>query len=433
MTHGPYHALRFAPFRWFLMGGLLANTGTAIQGVAIGWEMYDRTNNPLALGAVGLVQAIPMLLFTLPAGYLADVLDRRRLIFWSMVGSTLTSLGLAAFSLAEGSIGVMYALLFLDSTFNRLGWPARSAIRPLLVPPEAFENAVKIGTTMMQVSAMVGPALGGFVIAWRLSAAYLVCAASSIVFMVCLGRVALPDAPRAPRGRMWRQLGEGIRFVWHQQLLLGAISLDLFAVLLGGAVYLLPVYTRDLIPLTGTGLSPEQALGWLRAAPAAGALCMAVMLTHRPPMRHAGRSMLLAVAGFGLATIVFGLSRSFWLSMAMLFLTGLFDNVSVVIRQTLVQIATPNQMRGRVSAVSAIFIGSSNELGGFESGLVARLFNPVASVVSGGIGTLAVVAAWTTAFPSLRRVTTLNHLPQLVERKPPPRSPVPTQSVIIND
>jgi MFS family permease len=411
MSHDPYHALRFAPFRWYLLGGVLTSIGTAIQGVAIGWEMYDRTNDALALGAVGLVQAVPMFLFTLPAGYLADVVDRRRLIFWSLLGSTLTSFALAWFSLKQGSIGAMYLLLFLDSTFNRLGWPARSAVLPLLVPREAFENAVKLGSTLMQVAAMVGPALGGFVVAWRLPAAYAICAATSVLFMACLGRVTLLEAPRSAPGNMWRQLGEGIRFVRHQQLLLGAISLDLFAVLLGGAVYLLPIFTRELIPLEGTGLSPEQALGWLRAAPAAGALCMALVLTHRPPMRNAGRNMLLAVAGFGLATIVFGLSRNLWLSMAMLFLTGLFDNVSVVVRQTLVQLATPNEMRGRVSAVSAIFIGSSNELGGFESGLVARLFTPVISVVSGGIGTLAVVAAWATAFPALRRVKALDAPP----------------------
>jgi MFS family permease len=405
--HDPYHALRYPPFRRFLVGAFLVNVGTAVQGVAIGWEIYVRTDSALALGAVGLVQAVPMLLFTLPAGYLADVLDRRRLIAWSLAGSTLTSLGLALFSAGQGSIGMMYVLLFLDATFNRMGWPARSALVPLLVPRNAFENAVTLRTTLMQVSAMVGPAAGGFVVAWRLPAAYLLCAATSLVFMGLLARLAVADAPRAAGGKMWSRLAEGFRYVRGQQLLLGAISLDLFAVLLGGAVYLLPIFARDLLPLEGTGLSPEQALGWLRAAPAAGALCMALALTHLPPMKRAGRNLLLAVAGFGMATIVFGLSRNLWLSMAMLFLTGLFDSVSVVVRQTLVQLATPNEMRGRVSSVSAVFIGSSNELGGFESGLVARFFGPVVSVVSGGIGTLVVVAVWAARFPALRRVRTL--------------------------
>jgi MFS family permease len=201
---------------------------------------------------------------------------------------------------------------------------------------------------------------------------------------------------------------EGLQFVWHKKILLGAISLDLFAVLLGGAVYLLPIFARDIIDLGPTGLSPEQAMGWLRAAPAAGAMVTALILTHSPPFKKAGRTMLLAVAGFGVATIVFGLSRNFWLSMAMLALTGALDNISVVIRHVLVQMSTPNEMRGRVSAVNAIFISSSNELGGFESGTVARLFGPVISVVSGGIGTLVVVLSWAGLFPRLRRVGRLD-------------------------
>lgn len=418
-SHDPYRALRFTSFRWYLFGALLVNIGTAIQGVAIGWEMYDRTGDALALGAVGLVQAIPMLLFTLPAGYLADVMDRRRLILWSLAGSTLTSLGLAVFSLRQGSVGMMYVLLFLDSTFNRLGWPARSALVPLLVPRQVFENAVKLRTTLFHVAAMVGPAVGGFVVAWRLPAAYMVCAATSMIFMGFLGRIRVADGEQVVAGHMWRRLAEGIRYVREHQVLLGAISLDLFAVLLGGAVYLLPIFARDLLRLEGTGLSPELALGWLRAAPAAGALCMALVLTHLPPMRKAGRNMLLAVAGFGIATVIFGLSRNVWLSMAMLFLTGLFDSISVVVRQTLVQLATPNEMRGRVSAVSAIFIGSSNELGGFESGLVARLFNPVISVVSGGLGTLAVVAIWAARFPALRRVGALDETREASDGKHP--------------
>ena len=202
---------------------------------------------------------------------------------------------------------------------------------------------------------------------------------------------------------MVAQLADGLRFVWRQKIILGTISLDLFAVLLGGAVYLLPIFARDILVARPFGLSPEQALGWLRAAPALGAFVTAVVLAHRPPMQQAGKTMLWAVAGFGVATIVFGFSRCFWLSFGMLFLTGLFDNVSVVVRHTLVQLRTPNEMRGRVSAVNSMFIGSSNELGGFESGLVARLFGPVVSVVSGGIGTLMVVGVWARLFPGLRR------------------------------
>lgn len=405
--HDAYAALRIPAFRRFLLGGQLTRIGTAGQTVAIGWEMYSRTNEPFALGLVGLVQAIPMLVLTLPAGYLADILDRRKLMIASMILTSITSLGLAGFSYVEGPIWVMYALLFLDSCALRLGWPARSALMPLLVPKDVFESSVKWRTSLGQISGMVGPAVGGFIVAWSIPAAYLISAGSTIVFIFVLLSIRVPDAPRARPGKMWRQVADGIGFVWRKKVLLGAISLDLFGVLLGGAVYLLPIFARDIIDLSGLGLSPEQALGWLRAAPAAGALVTALVLAHLPPMRKAGRTMLLAVAGFGVATIVFGLSRNLWLSMAMLALTGALDNISVVVRHTLVQMSTPNEMRGRVSAINAVFISSSNELGGFESGTVAHFFGPVVSVISGGVGTLLIVLGWTGLFPSLRRVKRL--------------------------
>jgi MFS family permease len=402
--HDPYAALRIPAYRRLLLGSQIINIGTSAQSLAIAWEMYSRTNEPLALGFVGLVQAIPMLLLTLPAGYLADVFDRRMLMIVSIVLATATSLGLAAFSYFHGSISVMYVLLFLDSCALRLGWPASSAMLPLLVPREAFENAIKWRTTLWQISGMVGPAVGGFIIAWSLPAAYVICAASNVVFILLLLSIHVPPGTRAVPGRMFRQVAEGVAFVWRKKVLLGAISLDLFGVMLGGAVYLLPIFARDIIASAGFGFSPEQTLGYLRAAPAAGALVMAVVLTHTRPMRKAGRTMLLAVAGFGAATIVFGLSKNLWLSMAMLALTGALDNISVVVRHTMVQLATPNEMRGRVSAVNAMFISSSNELGGFESGAVAQFFGPVVSVVSGGIGTIAIVLAWTGLFPDLRKV-----------------------------
>jgi len=408
--HDPYAAFRIPAYRRYTFAQMLLQVGTAGQGLAIGWEIYQRTNDALLLGLVGLVQAVPMLLFTLPAGYLADVFDRRKLILLSMLGACLTSLGLAAFSYWQGSIWMMYLLLFLDSASLRLGWPARAALLPALVPRNVFENAVKWRTSMGQISGMIGPVVGGFVLAWWLPGAYLVAAASAVLFMFVLASLPIAATTRAPRGRMLTQLGEGVLFVWRNKLLLGAISLDMFAVLLGGAVYLLPVYARDIIDLGGVGLSPEESLGWLRAAPAAGALIMALTLAHRPPIRRAGRTLLLAVAGFGIATVIFGLSRNFWLSLGMLFLTGVFDNISVVIRHTLVQVITPDEMRGRVSAVNAVFIGSSNELGGFESGLVARWFDAVTSVVSGGIGTLVIVLAWAGLFPRLRRFGALTEV-----------------------
>jgi MFS family permease len=408
--HDPYSALRIGLFRNYLIASSLVSMGTAAQGLAIGWEVYDRTGEALSLGLVGLVQAIPMLLFTLPAGYLADVYDRRKLMMLSLAGATLTSLGLAAFSYHELSVNWMYGLLFLDATMLRMGGPARSAIMPLLVPEEEFENAVKWRTSLQQITGIGGPALGGFIIAYNIQAAYVLSAVSSLAFIVFLFGMQLPTAARSARGQMIEQVAEGLRFVWNKKILLGASSLDLFAVLLGGAVYLLPIFAREIVDLAPVGLEPEEALGWLRAAPAAGACVMALLMAHLPPMQKAGRTLLLCVAGFGVATIVFGLSQNFWLSMAMLALTGAFDNVSMVVRHVVSQMSTPNHMRGRVSAVNSIFIGSSNEIGGFESGLVAQLYNPVVSVVSGGIGTLVVVLAWSGLFPSLRTLGSLAEL-----------------------
>lgn len=408
--HDPYAALRVPLFRDFLIATCLVRMGTAAQGLAIAWEVYDRTNEALALGLVGLVQAVPMLLFTLPAGYLADVFDRRKLIMWSLAGATLSSIAIAVFSFKGAPVEWLYFLLFIDATFLRLGWPARSAIMPLLVPLGLFENAVKWRTSLMQITGVAGPAIGGIIIAVHLQSAYVLSAVSSAAFIVFLTQMRLPPAPRIVRGDMFGQVAEGLRFVWRTRLLLGAISLDLFAVLLGGAVYLMPIFARDIIDLSPVGLEPETALGWLRAAPAAGATVTALTMAYLPPLRHSGRVLLWSVAGFGVATIAFGFSTHFWLSIVMLALIGAFDNVSMVIRQVIVQMATPNEMRGRVSAVSSIFVGSSNEIGGFESGLVAQLFTPLISVVSGGIGTLLVVVGWARLFPALRSLGALSSL-----------------------
>jgi MFS family permease len=408
--HDPYSALRVPLFRRYLIISYLVNMGTAGQGLAIGWEIYARTDEAFALGMVGLVQAVPMLLFTLPAGYLADVFDRRKLMMLSLGGATLTSIALAVCSWYQAPIFWMYTILFLDSLFLRLGWPARAAIMPLLVPTPIFENAIKWRTMFQQISGIAGPALGGLIIAFSIQAAYLLSALSSAVFIVFLFFMALPDAPRSPRGNMMGQVAEGLRFVWRTKLVLGATTLDMFAVLFGGAVYLLPIFARDIIDLRGVDISAEAALGWLRAAPAVGAFIAALLLAYLPPMQRAGRMLLICVTGFGVATIGFGLTNNLWLAMTMLALTGAFDNVSMVIRHVVLQMSTPNEMRGRVSAVNAIFISSSNELGGAESGTVAHFFTPVISVISGGIGTLVVVATWTGLFPSLGRLGPLSSL-----------------------
>ena len=416
-THDPYAAFRVPAFREYLIAGTFVSIGTAGQGLAIGWEVYQRTEQAMSLAWVALMQAIPMLLLTLPAGVLADRVDRRTIMLWGMAGTSLTSIALGVLSAVEGNIWLMYLMLLIDSAFLRLTWPARSALMPMLVPRDTFENAVKWRTSLGQISGLAGPAVGGFIIAWNLPAAYFVSAASTVLFMLVIARLNVNTKPEpgvAGRGigGIFTDLREGLSFVWRRKLILAAISLDLFAVLFGGAVYLLPIYAEDILKVGATGL------GWLNAAPAAGALVTALALAYTPPMKRAGWTLLLSVAGFGVATIVFGFSTSFWLSMAMLFLTGVFDNVSVVVRHTLVQLATPDAMRGRVSAVSAVFIGSSNQLGGFESGTVAQLTNPVFSVVSGGIGTIVVVLAWSGLFPGLRELTRLDSAGD-VDAEPP--------------
>ena len=396
-SHDPYAAFRVPQYRLYLSGWLFALMGTRIQSVAIGWEMYQRTGEALALGLVGLVQAAPTMALAIPAGYLADKFSRRNVVMLSLLGMTLTSLGLAVLSFFKGNVTLMYMLLLLDAVAVMLGRPARIALLPQLVPREVFPNAVTWNSSLQQITSVLGPALGGLIIVVSVPAAYVICASSSLLFIVMLTRVTFPHASKTAARLSAETLLAGLRFVWRTRLILSLMSLDMFAVLLGGAVYLLPIFAEDILRVG------PQGFGWLRAAPAMGAFCMAMLLTFLPPMRHAGRNLLLAVAGFGAATIAFGVSRSFWLSLAMLFLTGLFDNVSMVIRHTLIQLSTPDEMRGRVSAVNSVFIGASNELGGLESGVVAHWLGPVFSVVSGGIGTIAVVLMTALVAPTLRR------------------------------
>jgi MFS family permease len=392
-------------YRRYVIGWLTVLVATQMQSVALQWEIYDRTGQPFALAMVGLMQIIPALALILPAGHYADAHDRRYVIALGMIGTTLTSLALAGASLMDAPVSAFYALLLLDATFLTMARPARSSILPLIVPEKIFPNAVAWNSSMMQMGLMVGPALGGLIIAaLKPAAAYVISACGSMLFAVLILRMSIrrPAHKREPMS-VATLLG-GARFVWGSRLVLAAIVLDMFAVLFGGAVYLLPIYARDILDVG------EWGFGLLRAAPAAGACVTAMIVAHLPPMKHAGRNLLLAVVGFGIATIVFGLSQWFWLSLAMLALTGATDNVSVVIRHTLVQMATPDEKRGRVSAVNSVFISTSNELGGFESGAVAQLLGPVVAVVSGGVGTLIVVAVTAWRAPMLRRLGRLDDI-----------------------
>jgi MFS family permease len=257
---------------------------------------------------------------------------------------------------------------------------------------------------MMQMAWVIGPAIGGFIIAFSVPAAYVLCATGSLLFVLLLTRVHIVAPSDQVEKASLEVLLAGLKFLWKARLILSLMSLDMFAVLLGGAVYLLPIFAEEILEVGPTGF------GYLNAAPAAGAFCTAILMAHLPPMKRAGRNLLLAIAGFGVATVVFGLSQSFWLSFAMLFLTGAFDNVSMVVRHTMVQLLTPDEMRGRVSAVNSVFVSASNELGGLESGLVAHRFGPVVSVVSGGLGTIVVVLLTALGIPNLRRVKSLNQV-----------------------
>jgi MFS family permease len=359
--------------------------------------MYQRTGEALALGLVGLAQAAPTMVLALPSGYLADRFSRRKVVILSLAGMTVTSLCLGVLSYTEGSISWMYALLVMDATFVTIGKPARSAFLPQLVPREVYPNAVAWSTSMMQLGLVIGPALGGIIIVWSVSGAYFAAAAGSTIYALLLLSMNFRATGSAKAEAPTQALFGGLTFLRGNRLVLTLMSLDMFAVLLGGAVYLLPIFAEEILQVGPDGF------GWLRAAPAMGAFCMALMIAHLPPMQKAGWNLLLAVGGFGVVTIVFGISNSFWLSFAMLFLTGLFDNVSMVIRHTLIQLSTPDSMRGRVSAVSGVFVSASNELGGLESGVVAHYYGPVFSVVSGGIGTIFVVIAMGIVSPKLRK------------------------------
>lgn len=403
-SHDPYAAFRHANFRLYLLGWFCSLLGTRIQSIAIGWEMYQRTGEALALGFVGLAQAVPTMLLAIPAGYLADRTSRPRLVIYSLGAMTLTSLGLAYLSFTQGSLVWMYVLLALDAGASIMGRPARVALVPQLVPPRVLANAVTWSTNLMQISAVLGPALGGVILVYSVPVAYAVTALSSFVFILLLTQLPFQSesATRETGAASFQTLSAGLRFVWRTPVILSMISLDLFAVLLGGAVYLLPIFAEDILQVGATGF------GWLRAAPAIGAFVMALLIIYLPPMKRAGRTLLVSVAGFGIATIIFGLSKSFALSFFMLVLTGAFDNVSMIVRHTLQQLLTPDHMRGRVAAVSSVFVGASNELGGLESGMVAHWFGPVFSVVSGGIGTLVVVLLTSRMAPQLLTVGRLD-------------------------
>jgi len=397
MARDPYAAWRNASFRLYALGWFLLTFGRQIETVAIGVYLWNLTHDPLSLGWLGLIQALPVMLLALPAGQLADRFDRRRVMMVMLAIGTCVSVGLALAVRQAVPLGWFYLLLAVGASTSAAGGPARAALLPQILPADQFTNAVTWSSSIFQIASMTGPAVGGLVIGTEnhIAAALGVVVACRLGSLLAIAGVRLRPQERDRAAISWRNLLAGIRFVWQSKLILATITLDLFAVLLGGATYLLPIYAEEILHVGARGL------GFLRSAEAVGAICMAVLLAHLPPMRRAGRTMLLAVAGFGAATVVFGISTWFWLSLVMMFLIGALDNVSVVVRHTLVQMLAPDAMRGRVSAVNNVFIVSSNDLGGLESGVLARLFEPVAAVVIGGVGAMVVVLTWARVWPEI--------------------------------
>ena len=379
---------------WFArLVGILANQ---MLMVALAWHVYDMTSSAWDLGLVGLFQFIPALVMTLPAGHVADRVHRGRLFAVCMLADALVAVLLVwgvqgDFATRE----LMFALSVVLGVARAFQMPAQQAITPMLVPNSLLQPAIALSSSGVQVAVIGGPALGGLLYVLGPTTVYLSCAVLLTLAFVLTWWVVLPHTQAAQKAASWRTVLAGVVFVCERQVLLGAMALDLFAVLLGGATALLPIYARDILHV-----GPE-GLGLLRGAPALGALVVSLILARWPMQRHVGHRLLWAVGVFGLATVAFGVSESFWLSMLALAVTGAADNISVVTRLTLMQMETPEDMRGRVAAVNGIFIGASNQLGEFESGATAAWLGPVESVVLGGLGTIVVAVLWLRLFPQL--------------------------------
>ena len=393
-------AFTYPNFVLFQLARVFIVLSGEMQSVAVGWEVYEITKQPLALGFVGLAQFLPGILFFLVSGHAADRHDRRKLMVLCYFGSAACS-GALLFLTLRGfrSAYPMYAVMFFVGVARAFSGPATRSLLPQLVPAKGFQNAVAWGSVLFQGTVILSPSVGGFIYAVTRgpAAVYALSFLAANVAAVSTLRIKVESVERPPEPLSWQTTLAGLRYIWREKAILGFISLDLFAVLLGGAVALLPVYAKEIL-LTG-----PWGLGLLRSAPAVGAGVMAIFLAHKPLGRHAGSRMLWCVAGFGLATIFFGLSRNLYVSLLALFLVGATDMVSVIVRQLLIQLGTPDEMRGRVNAVDSVFIGASNELGQFESGLAAQWFGTIPAVVLGGAGAILVTVLWAWWFPELRR------------------------------
>jgi MFS family permease len=402
----PYAALRIADFRFFISARFCVTLAIQIQGVVVGYQVYEITKDAFSLGLIGLAEAVPSIVVSLYAGHVADVVVRKKIILWCLLTLVFCSTSLLFFTTDPGafllSYGVVpiYSVIFISGIARGFLTPANFSFMPQLVPREMFSNAVTINSTTWETASIAGPALGGFLYGlFGITASY----AADVLLMVAglmliINVASKPLPPESGEQGVYDKIKAGLRFVFTNKIVLAAISLDLFAVLFGGAIALLPIFADQILHVGPVGF------GFLRAAPSMGALAVAFVVMHNPIRRNMGRLLLWCVAGFGFCMIGFGLSTHFWLSLALLVASGAFDCVSVIIRLTVLQTLTPENMKGRVSAVNNIFIGSSNEIGMFESGVAARAIGVVPSVIFGGCMTVAVVSTIAWFSKSLRRL-----------------------------
>lgn len=399
--HDPYAPLRYPNFRWLVLAHGMSTIAREAQIVVVGWQIYEVTKDPLSLGLIGLAEALPMVSVALYAGHMADRANRRTIAIMGTLGLVISAIALLLFTLRPvllHSVWPIYAVIFASGIARSFTRPAVTALSAELIPREIYSSAVTWRSSTWQGAAISGPALGGMLYGFSgPKLAYGVVVALFFGALAALGAITHKSEPLPSDIPIGESLRVGLRFLWRQPVLLGAMTLDLFSVLFGGAVALLPIFARML------GAGP-QGLGVLRAAPAIGSLAIGIYLAHRPPFRRAGPTLFVAVAVFGVTTLGFALSRNFILSFVLLTLGGVADNISVLIRGTLMQTLTPRELLGRVAAVNSIFIGASNEIGAFESGVAARLLGVVPSVIFGGAMTLVVVALTATASPKLRRM-----------------------------
>jgi MFS family permease len=404
-SHDPFAVLRLKEYKFYLANRFLLTMGITMQSVIVGWQVYDITKDVFALGMIGLSEAIPFIVISIFSGHIADTFNRKKIILWFtflfiLVTGALLYLSTDASSFIQrfGTLPI-FSMIVLVGVIRGFLSAAFPSILSQIVPRELYGNAATWNSTVWHGASILGPSVAGLLIAVGYTTAYTVdITFISLSFLAFLFIASKPVPPREKSETLYESLTSGIKFVFKNQVVLGALSLDLFAVLFGGAVALLPAFAEEVLHAGAV------ELGFLRAAPAVGAVVMAFIIAYKPPTKNAGRNLFLAVGAFGLSTILFGLSENIWLAFFFLFLTGAFDNVSVVIRHTVLQLATPDNMRGRVSAVNGIFIGSSNEIGAFESGATARAFGLKPSIIVGGILTVLVVAVTAKLAPKLRKL-----------------------------